>query len=336
MPGHTDITHQTAKLYFKAVLNFARESCRSETIRAEDQVNQEQNKKQGGRRGEQPDQTLPPQHQDVRPGRRDLMEPRPKSDDVQYRGSGKLDGKVALITGGDSGIGRSVAIFYAREGASIAIIYLEEDKDANDTKAEVEQEGARCLLIKGDIGDETFCQEAVRTVLDEYARLDILVNNAAEQHPQKSLLDISKEQLEKTFRTNIFGQFYLTTAALPYLEPGSAIINTTSVTAYKGSAHLLDYASTKGAIVAFTRSLAMNLAEKQIRVNAVAPGPIWTPLIPSTFPEEEVKSFGADVPMKRPGQPEEVAPAFVFLASDDASYISGQVIHPNGGTVVNS
>jgi len=299
-------------------------------------VSQDQEKQQSEKSGGQRKQTLPPQHQDVQPGRREQMEPLPRSDDPQYRGSGKLEGKVALITGGDSGIGRSVAIFYAREGARIAIIYLDEDKDAEDTKAEVEQEGESCLLIKGDIGDESFCQDAVRRVLDEYGQLDILVNNAAEQHPQESLLDISKEQLEKTFRTNIFGQFFLTKAALPHLGPGSAIINTTSVTAYKGSSHLLDYSSTKGAIVSFTRSLAMNLAEKKIRVNAVAPGPIWTPLIPSTFPEDQVKSFGADVPMKRPGQPEEVAPAFVFLASDDASYISGQVIHPNGGTVVNS
>ena len=297
-------------------------------------MSQKENEKQSDKE-EQEQQTLPPQHQDERPGRREPMEPQPRSDDPQYRGSGKLEGKVALITGGDSGIGRSVAIFYAREGADVAIIYLEEDEDAEDTRAEVEEEGVSCLLIKGDVGDEAFCQEAVRTTLDEFGKLDILVNNAAEQHPQESLLDISAEQLEKTFRTNIFGQFFLTKAALPHLPEGGAIINTTSVTAYKGSSHLLDYSSTKGAIVAFTRSLALNLAEKKIRVNAVAPGPIWTPLIPSTFPEEHVQKFGADVPMKRPGQPEEVAPAFVFLASDDASYITGQVIHPNGGTVIN-
>lgn len=284
---------------------------------------------------EQGKQTLPPQHQDERPGHREPMEPKPRSDDRQYRGSGKLSGKVALITGGDSGIGRSVAIFYGREGADVAIVYLEEDEDAAETRKLVEEEGVKCLTIKGDIGDEAFCQRAVQQTVDELGGLDILVNNAAEQHPQESIVDISKEQLERTFRTNIFAMFYLTKAALPHLPEGGSIINTTSVTAYKGSPQLLDYSSTKGAIVAFTRSLALNLVEKKIRVNAVAPGPIWTPLIPSTFPEAKVETFGADVPMKRPGQPEEVAPSFVFLASDDASYISGQVLHPNGGNVVN-
>lgn len=295
---------------------------------------QEQQEKQQD--GQQQKQTLPPQHQDVQPGREDQMTPKPRSEDSDYHGSGKLQGKVALITGGDSGIGRSVAIFFAREGADVAIVYLEEDQDARDTKAEVEQEGTRCLLIRGDAGDESFCEQAVQQTVDEFGQLDILVNNAAEQHPRESLLDISREQLERTFRTNIFSYFYMAKAALPHLQPGSAIINTTSVTAYRGSSHLLDYSSTKGAIVAFTRSLALNLAEQKIRVNGVAPGPIWTPLIPSTFDEDKVKSFGADVPMKRPGQPEEVAPSYVFLASDDASYITGQIIHPNGGEIINA
>ncbi len=284
---------------------------------------------------EEEKQTLPPQEQDQRPGRTGPMEPQPRSDDPTYKGSGKLKGKAALITGGDSGIGRSVAIFFAREGAHIAIVYLEEDEDAHEARKLVEEEGAACLLIKGDVGDESFCQRAVQETIDAFGKLDILVNNAAEQHPQESISDIDQQQLERTFRTNVFGVFYMTKAALPHLPEGGAIINTTSVTAYKGSPKLLDYSATRGAVVAFTRSLALNLVEKKIRVNAVAPGPIWTPLIPSTFSEEEVQSFGADVPMMRPGQPEEVAPSFVFLASDDASYISGQVLHPNGGNVVN-
>ena len=296
----------------------------------------EQQEKQEKQQGSQEQkQTLPPQHQDVQPGREDQMTPEPRSEDSNYRGSGKLKDKVALITGGDSGIGRAVAIFFAREGADVAIVYLEEDEDARDTKAEVEQEGMRCLLIRGDAGNDAFCEEAVQQTVDEFGRLDILVNNAAEQHPRESLLDISREQLERTFRTNIFSYFYMAKAALPHLQPGSAIINTTSVTAYRGSDHLLDYSSTKGAIVAFTRSLALNLAGQKIRVNGVAPGPIWTPLIPSTFSAEEVEKFGADVPMKRPGQPEEVAPSYVFLASDDASYITGQIVHPNGGEIIN-
>lgn len=263
------------------------------------------------------------------------MSSRPQAEDDKYKGSGKLKDKVALITGGDSGIGRAVAIAYAKEGANVAIAYLRQHEDAKETKHRVEQEGVRCLAIAGDIGDENFCKQAVEQTLDELGQLDILVNNAAEQHPQKSIENISAEQLERTFRTNIFSMFYLTKAALPHLKEGSAIINTTSVTAYKGSPQLLDYSSTKGAIVAFTRSLSLSLAEKGIRVNGVAPGPIWTPLIPSTFPEEKVETFGKDVPMQRAGQPEEVAPSFVFLASDDSSYFSGQILHPNGGTVVN-
>jgi NAD(P)-dependent dehydrogenase (short-subunit alcohol dehydrogenase family) len=278
---------------------------------------------------------MPPQHQERQPGIEAQMTPRPRAEDRQYRGSGKLEGKVAIITGGDSGIGRAVAIMYAREGADVAVVYLNEHQDAEETKRLVEKEGRRCLPIAGDVGDEAFCRQAVQQAVQELGRLDVLVNNAAEQHPRDSIEQISAEQLERTFRTNIFGMFFMTKAALPHLKEGSAIVNTTSVTAYKGSPQLLDYSATKGAIVAFTRSLSQGLAEKQIRVNAVAPGPIWTPLIPSTFPEDKVASFGADVPLQRPGQPEEVAPSYVFLASDDSSYMTGQVLHPNGGSVVN-
>jgi NAD(P)-dependent dehydrogenase (short-subunit alcohol dehydrogenase family) len=264
------------------------------------------------------------------------MTPKPQSQGSQYRAGGKLQGKVALITGGDSGIGRAVAILYAKEGADVAIVYLSEQQDAEETKRLVEAEGKRCLPIPGDIGDEQFCKLAVQQTVNELGNLDILINNAAEQHPQQSIEDITAEQLERTFRTNIFAMFFLTKAALPHLKKGSVIINTTSVTAYKGNPQLLDYSSTKGAIVAFTRSLSQSLIEKGIRVNGVAPGPIWTPLIPSTFPEEKVKSFGAQVPMQRAGQPDEVAPCYVFLASDDSSYMSGQILHPNGGEIVNA
>lgn len=284
---------------------------------------------------EQEQQLQPPQHQDQRPGIESEMTPLPKFEDRKYKGSDKLLNKVALITGGDSGIGRAVAVYFAKEGADVAVLYLNEHEDAQETKRQVEQEGRRCLLIAGDIGSESFCREAVERTVRELGKLDILVNNAAEQHPQESIEDITAEQLERTFRTNIFSMFYLTKAALKHLKEGSAIINTTSVTAYRGSPQLLDYSSTKGAIVAFTRSLSQALAEKNIRVNGVAPGPIWTPLIPSTFPPDKVASFGADVPLKRAGQPEEVAPAFVFLASDDSSYITGQILHPNGGEVIN-
>ena len=273
--------------------------------------------------------------QDHQPGIEAEMDSKPRADDAQYRGSGKLAGKRALITGGDSGIGRSVAIFFAREGADVAISYLNEHQDAEETKRLVEAEGRRCITLPGDIGDENVCKELVDRTVNELGGLDILVNNAAEQQTTQSIEEISAEQLERTFRTNIFAMFYLTKAAMPHLREGSAIVNSTSVTAYKGSPQLLDYSSTKGAIVAFTRSLSMQLVERGIRVNAVAPGPIWTPLIPATMPEDKVESFGSQVPMKRPGQPEEVAPSYVFLASDDASYISGQVLHPNGGEVVN-
>ncbi len=282
--------------------------------------------------GEQ--QINPPQQQDQQPGIEAEMTPRPQADDPGYRGSGKLQGKAALITGGDSGIGRAVAVFFAKEGADVAISYLNEEQDAQETMRLVEEQGRRCVAIPGDIGDEAHCRRVVEQTVSELGKLDILVNNAAEQHPQESIEDITAEQLERTFRTNIFAMFYLTKAACKHLKGGSTIINTTSVTAFKGSPQLLDYSSTKGAIVAFTRSLSLSLVEQGIRVNAVAPGPIWTPLIPATFPEDKVASFGADVPMKRPGQPEELAPSYVFLASDDSSYISGQVLHPNGGNPV--
>ncbi|HEU5015953.1 MAG TPA: SDR family oxidoreductase [Roseiflexaceae bacterium] len=281
------------------------------------------------------EQKQQPQHQDRQPGLESQMMPKPNADDPSYQGSGKLRDKAAIITGGDSGIGRAVAIAFAKEGADVAIVYLNEHEDAEETRRRVEQHGRRCITIAGDIGDESFCQQAVKQAVNDLGRLDILVNNAAEQHPQDSITKISAEQLERTFRTNIFGMFFMTKAALPHLGKGSAIINTTSVTAYQGSPQLLDYSATKGAILAFTRSLSQGLIEQGIRVNAVAPGPIWTPLIPSTFPPDKVATFGSDVPMKRAGQPEEVANCYVFLASEDSSYIAGQTLHPNGGTVVN-
>jgi NAD(P)-dependent dehydrogenase (short-subunit alcohol dehydrogenase family) len=280
------------------------------------------------------EQQQPPQHQERQPGVESEMTPRPDAA-PDTAGAGKLRDKVALVTGGDSGIGRAVAYAFAREGADVAIAYLDEHGDAEETRRGVEAEGRRCVTIAGDVGDEAFCREAVERTVAELGRLHVLVNNAAEQHPQDSITDITEDQLVRTFRTNIFGMFFLTKAALPHLGEGSAIINTTSVTAYQGSPQLLDYSATKGAIVAFTRSLSQALVEKGIRVNGVAPGPIWTPLIPATFPPEQVESFGGQVPMGRAGQPEEVAPSYVFLASDDSSYIAGQVLHPNGGTVVN-
>lgn len=279
--------------------------------------------------------SVPPQKQDQQPGSQEQMSPQPNTIPPGYRGSGRLAGRVALITGGDSGIGRAVAVAYAKEGADVAIVYLNEHEDANETRRLVEEAGRKCVLIAGDIGDEAFCKDAVQQTLSSLGHLEVLVNNAAEQHPQESILDISAEQLERTFRTNIFAMFYMVKAALPHLKEDARIINTTSVTAYRGSPQLLDYSSTKGAIVAFTRSLSQALAEKKILVNGVAPGPIWTPLIPSTFTEDKVESFGQSVPLKRPGQPEEVAPAFVFLASDGGSYMTGQVLHPNGGEIIN-
>ena len=276
----------------------------------------------------------PPAQDQSLPGSEQEMTPQPQTTQPERQGSGKLDGKVALITGGDSGIGRSVAVLFAREGADVAIVYLSEDEDASDTKDLVEAEGKRCLTIKGDIGDESFAQQAVQQTVDEYGKLNILVNNAGEQHMQESLTDISKEQLERTFRTNIFGMFFTTKAALQHLGEGDAIVNSCSVTAFQGNPTLIDYSSTKGAIVSFTRALSQNLASQNIRVNSVAPGPVWTPLIPATFPPEQVEGFGTQVPLGRPGQPEEIAPCYVFLASSDSSFITGQTLHPNGGTVI--
>jgi NAD(P)-dependent dehydrogenase (short-subunit alcohol dehydrogenase family) len=278
----------------------------------------------------------PAQRQYRQPGIEAEMDPRPEFEGSDYRPAGKLHDLTALITGGDSGIGRAVAIAFAKEGANVAIVYLNEHEDAKATKAKVEELGRKCLLLSGDVGDPDFCADAVSLAVEDFGKLDILVNNAAEQHPQESLLDITPDQLERTFRTNIFAYFYMAREALKHLRRGGVIINTSSVTAYRGSSHLVDYASTKAAIVGFTRSLALALADKGIRVNGVAPGPIWTPLIPATFEAEEVATFGSDVPMGRAGQPEEVAPSFVFLASSDSSYMTGQMLHPNGGEVVNA
>lgn len=282
-----------------------------------------------------PKRLRPPQEQKQRPGLESEMRPRPQAERSEHKASGKLKDKVAFITGGDSGIGRAVAILFAKEGAHIAISYLTEHADAEETKRQVEQEGRECLALPGDIGYERVCQQLIQRTVDRFGRLDVVVNNAAEQHPQDDIQQISSEQLERTFRTNIFSYFFVTKAALNYLEEGAVIINTTSVTAYRGNRQLLDYSSTKGAIVAFTRSLSLALADRGIRVNGVAPGPIWTPLIPSTFPAEKVATFGSDVPMKRAGEPAEVAACFLFLASADSSYMCGQVLHPNGGEVIN-
>jgi NAD(P)-dependent dehydrogenase (short-subunit alcohol dehydrogenase family) len=276
----------------------------------------------------------PPQEQDRQPGREAAMRPTPRAEMRDYRGAGKLASKTALISGGDSGIGRAVAIGYAKEGADVAILYLEEHDDAEATRALIEQEGRRCIALAGDVGDEGFCREAVRQAVETLGRLDILVNNAAEQHPQDRLEDISTAQLERTFRTNIFGMFHLTKPCLAHLQAGAAIVNTTSITAYRGSAHLIDYAATKGAIVAFTRSLAGQLKERRIRVNAVAPWPVWTPLIPASFPADKVGGFGEQTFLGRPLEPDEIAPSYVFLASDDAIGLTGQVLHPNGGEIV--
>ena len=275
-------------------------------------------------------------HEDQLPGHESQLEPKPDWQ-PRYPGSGRLKDKIALVTGGDSGIGRAVAALFAREGADIAIVYLCEHDDAEFAKGIVEKEGRKAITIAGDIGDKSFCDRAVQQTVDQLGRIDILVNNAGEQHPDKDIRDITEEQLRRTFQTNVFGMFYLTQAAEPYLREGSAIINCTSETMYAGSADLLDYSSTKGAITAFTRSLAKNLVKRGIRVNGVAPGPIWTPLNPfGGQPPEDVPKFGKDTPMGRPGQPNEVAPSFLFLACDDASYMTGQVLHPDGGDTTSS
>lgn len=278
-----------------------------------------------------------PQHQNHQPGVEKKMNPEPRSFMENYKAAGKLLDKVALITGGDSGIGRAAAIGFAKEGADVAIIYLNdaEDQDAQLTKKMIEKEGRLCHLIKGDISDEKFCEKSVQETVEKLGRLNIVVNNAAQQFPVENFEDITQEQLIKTYSVNIFPMFYLTKYALKHLKEGDTIINTASVTAYKGNEMLIDYSSTKGAIVSFTRALSQQLAQRKIRVNAVAPGPIWTPLIPATFDAEKVASFGQDTPMQRPGQPDEVGTCYIFLASDDSSYITGQVLHPNGGTVVN-
>jgi len=271
-----------------------------------------------------------------RPGIQEEMKQQPVSERPEQQSCNKLKDRIALITGGDSGIGKAVALLFAKEGADVAIVYLSEDEDANDTKTKIEKEHKRkCVLIKGDISEEKFCDEAVKKTIETYGRIDILVNNAAMQIEAKELADIKTENLVKTFQTNIFSMFWITKNVLPHMKKGSAIVNTTSVTAYRGSPELMDYASTKGAIVAFTRSLSTNLVKKGIRVNAVAPGPIWTPLITSSFDEKKVAEHGSKSPMERPGEPAEVAPCYLFLASDDSSYMSGQVLHPNGGEIIN-
>lgn len=281
--------------------------------------------------------TQQPQSNYLMPDVQSKMVPDPDVEDEQYQGSGKLKGKVAIITGGDSGIGQAVASLYAKEGAEVAVAYYEADEDAQTTKQMVERAGQQCLLMAGDVGDPDFCSQVVEQTVNTFGNLDILVNNAGEQHVCDRLEDISDEQIDRTFRTNIFSMFYLTRAAMKHLNSGSVVINSTSITAYQGDGVLMDYSATKGAITSFTRSLSQNkeVLGKGVRVNGVAPGPIWTPLIPATFPEDKLQTWGTDVPMKRPGQPKELAPSYVFLASNEASYISGQVIHVNGGVVLN-
>lgn len=261
------------------------------------------------------------------------MHPKPEVK-PRFRGSDRLAGKTAIVTGGDSGIGEAVAVLFAREGANVAIVYLEEHEDARATAQLIAQEGRDCLLIAGDVANEDFCRNAVAQVIDRHGHVDILVNNAAEQHPRVEITEIPSGQIERTFRTNVFGYFYMTQAALPHMPDGSVIINTTSVTAYRGSKHLLDYSATRGAVVSLTRSLAQSLVDRNIRVNGVAPGPIWTPLIPASFDAEKVRTFGKNVPMGRPGEPNEVAPCHLFLACADSSYMTGQILHPNGGEIV--
>ena len=281
---------------------------------------------------------FPKQHQYIQPGLEYLMCPRPISENSDYSGSGKLNGKVAIVTGGDSGIGRAVSYAFAKEGADLSIIYFNEHIDADETKQRVEALGSQCMLISTDLKAESLCKSAVQKTLDRFGKIDILVNNHAVHFIKNDIMDISEEQLDLTFRTNIYSFFFMVKSVLPYLKPGSCIINTTSITAYKGNAELLDYSSTKGAVLAFTRSLSLSLKNRGIRVNGVAPGPIWTPLIPSSYSADEVETFGtctSKVPMDRAGQPFEVATSYVFLASDDSSYMNGQILHPNGGEIVN-
>ncbi|MGL5245714.1 MAG: SDR family oxidoreductase [Sarcina sp.] len=280
---------------------------------------------------------LPKQHQNIHPGIESEMNPLPIYDLPEYHNDGKrLKGKVVVITGGDSGIGRAVSLAFAREGAKVCIIYLNEHGDANLTKELIEKNGGECLLISGDIGDEEFCKDSISKVIETFRNINILVNNAAEQHCVNKIEELTKEQLERTFKTNFFGAVYLTKAVVPYMKKGDCIINNTSVVAYKGHELLIDYSATKGALTTFTRSMAISLAKDGIRVNAVAPGPIWTPLIPSSFNEEEVQKFGENTNLGRVGQPVELADAFVFLASQGASYITGEVIHVNGGEIINA
>lgn len=278
--------------------------------------------------------SVPEQKQDKQPGIESLMNPNPIFEDPNYKGSDRLSGKVAVITGGDSGIGKAVAIAYAKEGADVAIIYYDEHEDAEATKKLIESKGRRCLLLPGDITDDNFCKSAVQKIIEQFKKIDILVNNAAAQYPQNSIEDITNEQLEKTFKTNVFSAFYMTRAVMPHFNPGCCIINTVSITAYAGDELLLDYSATKGALVTLTRSLALSLINRNIRVNAVAPGPVWTPLIPSSFSKEQVGKFGTDTPIGRPAEPVELAAAYVYLASPESSYVTGQTIHVNGGAFI--
>lgn len=276
-----------------------------------------------------------PAQQQRRPGREAKMNPVPLTAPVQYPETGKLQNKVALITGGDSGIGKAVALLFAKEGADVAVVYLSETADAKKTKKEVESFGVQCILLKGDLSKEKFCEKVISKTVDRYRKIDIVVNNAALHWESETLEGISTDQLMRTFKNNVFSCFWITKYALPYLKKGSSIINTSSVTAYRGSSHLMDYAATKGAIISFTRSLSANLVEQGIRVNAVAPGPVWTPLIASSFKPEKNSEFGSDSPMKRAGMPFEIAPSFLFLACEDSGFMTGQVLHPNGGEIVN-